>query len=62
MNLDDMVGALKITGFKKLEGDHSIGGILYKVKAYKIGEPHNLIRIDVKEFSEEEMKNARNRS
>lgn len=59
MDLDGFVDALKITGLQKLEGDLSIGGVLYKVKAYKIGPPHSIIRIDVKEFSEEERKNER---
>lgn len=61
MDLDGFVDALKITGLKKIDGDHSIGGKLYHVKAYKIGGPHNIIRIDLKEFSKEEIKNARNK-
>lgn len=53
MDLDGFVDALKRTGIKKLEGDHLIGGIIYRVKAYKIGPPHDLIRLDVKEFFKE---------
>ena len=62
MDLDGFVDALKITGLRKIDGDHSIGGVLYKIKAYKIGNPHNLIRLDVKEFSKEEIQNARNKA
>ena len=62
MNLDEMVGFLKKSTLRSIEGDHSIDGKIYHVKAYKIGDPHNLIRLDVKEFSKEEIQNARDRA
>lgn len=49
MSIDEMVELLKNGGFRLVERDHQMGNIQYNVKAYKIGPPHSIIRIDIKE-------------
>lgn len=49
MSIDEIVGLLKNGGFRYFERSHKMGTIQYNVKAYKIGPPHSLMRIDIKE-------------
>lgn len=49
MSIDEMVELLKNGGFRYFERSHQMGSINYLVKVYKIGPPHSLIRIDIKE-------------
>ena len=62
MTIEEAIQALENSGLRKIEGDYLINNTLYHVKAYKIGIPHELIRIDIKEFTEKEIRNARRKS
>lgn len=58
MNLESIVTALGDTrreykDVRLIEGHQTIDGQLYSFKAYTIGEPQNIIRIDLKKSSKE---------
>lgn len=61
MDLHEIVEALGNTreeyeGIRKLEGYIEISGQVYHYKAYKIGPPHDIIRIDLSKSSVKEAK------